>query len=297
MAKKNFFANKSYTPITPDLITIDPELKAFIPALSQEETQQLATSLQNEGCREKLITYLDESGQQVLLDGHNRYSLCTQHNIAYQVRILPDIRTRTEAKLWMLQNQLGRRNTTFIVRCYLRGLRYNMLKGDWGGARDRSQKLGSATDKIEGLANEHKVSVRTIKSDGQLATAIDTVTQGDPLLREQLLQGAWQADRKSITQLAKLDQHQRTLVLKRARQENSLPTAIHEVTQGVAKKTKKKATTSRPAVTRFTEKQRKDAPQKLQKLLAWKDEAKTAEQKNKVNQEFVAFMEALRLSF
>lgn len=91
-------------------IKIDAEFKALIPALTDEERALLEQSLLNEGCRDALVVWRD-----TLIDGHNRYELCTQYGIEFKT-IERDFQDRNEALLWIIQNQLGRRNLPKIAR-------------------------------------------------------------------------------------------------------------------------------------------------------------------------------------
>lgn len=89
-------------------IKIDKEFSALIPPLTPEELHGLETSLMLEGCRDALVVW-KETG--ILLDGHNRLRICEARGILFETReiSLPD---RDAAKLWIIQNQLARRNLT-----------------------------------------------------------------------------------------------------------------------------------------------------------------------------------------
>jgi len=85
-------------------IHIDPDFRALIPPLSPEERATLEANLQADGCRDPLVVW-----QGVLLDGHNRYDLCTVHGIPYQT-VEQSCADRNAAKAWIIRNQFGRRN-------------------------------------------------------------------------------------------------------------------------------------------------------------------------------------------
>lgn len=55
----------------------------------------------------------------VLIDGHNRYDICTRHGIRYGVVHINGIASRDDAKIWIGKNQLGRRNLTDFQRVEL----------------------------------------------------------------------------------------------------------------------------------------------------------------------------------
>jgi DNA-binding XRE family transcriptional regulator len=94
---------------------IDQEFKTLIPSLAKEEYEGLEKSLLTEGCRENLIIWKEED---ILLDGHNRYEICQAHNLIFQIKYisLPD---RASAKIWIIRNQLNRRNITAYQRSEL----------------------------------------------------------------------------------------------------------------------------------------------------------------------------------
>ena len=91
-------------------IIIDNEFKKLIPPLSDVERKGLEDSILKEGCRDAIITW-----HGVIVDGHNRYSICTKHNIPFKT-IEKDFKSRDEAILYMIDNQKSRRNLTDYAR-------------------------------------------------------------------------------------------------------------------------------------------------------------------------------------
>ncbi len=83
---------------------IDQEFKELIPPLSAEELTNLEQSLLTEGCRDAILTWND-----CIIDGHNRFSLCTKNNIPFRVEA-KEFESRNDVCIWMIQNQFGRRN-------------------------------------------------------------------------------------------------------------------------------------------------------------------------------------------
>ncbi len=114
--------------------------------------------------------------QRILLDGHNRYRFCTKHNITYRtVEVsLPDMGA---AKVWMINNQLGRRNLTPGEESFLRGERYRLERQKEGGDR---KSLPQKEEVIKGetrqrLADQYKVSKSTIERDAAYADDINAI--------------------------------------------------------------------------------------------------------------------------
>lgn len=91
-------------------IQINEKFKTLIPALSENEYELLKESIIKEGLRDKLVVWGD-----VLVDGHNRYRICTEYNIPYQT-VSMEFADEQEAEAWILRNQLGRRNLTDVER-------------------------------------------------------------------------------------------------------------------------------------------------------------------------------------
>jgi N6-adenosine-specific RNA methylase IME4 len=106
---------------------IDKEFKALIPPSKPEEKLQLEENLKQQGCRDALVVWRDpavKNSPAILLDGHNRLELCVKNNLPFK---LQEIRLeevfgeegtpeefrrnpREWAKIWIRDNQLGRRN-------------------------------------------------------------------------------------------------------------------------------------------------------------------------------------------
>jgi transcriptional regulator with XRE-family HTH domain len=92
-------------------ITINDELRTYVDPLTPAEHEALERSLLTEGCREALILWRD-----VLIDGHNRYAICSQHNIPFRTVQNDNFDSIEDVKLWMIDNQLARRSVTDFQR-------------------------------------------------------------------------------------------------------------------------------------------------------------------------------------
>jgi hypothetical protein len=92
-------------------ITINDELRTYVDPLTPAEHEALERSLLTEGCREALILWRD-----VLIDGHNRHAICSQHNIAFRTVQNDSFDSIEDVKLWMIDNQLARRSVTDFQR-------------------------------------------------------------------------------------------------------------------------------------------------------------------------------------
>jgi hypothetical protein len=153
-----------------DEFRLDPEFQAFIPPLSPGEKAALQASILEEGCRDPLVVWTQE---RILIDGHNRHSICVAHSITYQT-VEMSFDSRNAVKVWMLLNQLGRRNLTSESVSYLRGTCYELAKQSHGGDR-KSSGQNDHLKTEEKLGVQFKVSPKTIRRDAQFATAVDTL--------------------------------------------------------------------------------------------------------------------------
>lgn len=88
--------------------SIDREFKALIRSLTEAEYSALESSIQNEGCRDAIIVW---RGCGIIVDGHNRYEICRKHGIEFRVEE-KNFSDRQAVKVWILKNQLARRNLT-----------------------------------------------------------------------------------------------------------------------------------------------------------------------------------------
>ena len=105
-------------------MNIDKEFKTIIPPLATDELKQLEKNLISEGWRdnEKIITWND-----YIIDGHNRYSLCRKNNISFKIQ-KKKFKDKNEAIIWIINNQLGRRNLPDYARVELNLKKEPMLK-------------------------------------------------------------------------------------------------------------------------------------------------------------------------
>jgi len=129
-------------------IKISDELRSLITPLTQEEYQQLEENIKEHGCREPLTVWEKSDDEWVLVDGHNRYEICKNHNIPFNIARI-NFENEDDAKEWMINNQLGRRNLTPDQLSYYRGLKYLKTKRKKGGYQNVISKPqnGGSTSK------------------------------------------------------------------------------------------------------------------------------------------------------
>lgn len=178
-------------------LKVDPELQSFLPPLDDDTKGLLEASLKDEGCRDPIIVW--DKGD-VIVDGHNRYEICTRLDIPFQIE-KRSFASPQQARLFMLNSQLSRRNLTDLMLKTLRGNYYKMLKQTQtknlvttgqikndGGALDPEVKVNLTSAKkdrsnptAKEAAKKFGTSEKTIRRDEKVADAIDKVreTKGD----------------------------------------------------------------------------------------------------------------------
>ena len=160
----NPISNQASNSITNPIPRIDPEFQALIPPLSPEEYNQLEQNiLAYKKCRDALVVWGD-----TLVDGHNRLRICATHSLPFEIKEV-SFDSREEAMVWILDNQLGRRNLTDAMRIELALSKVELLKAKAkenqkrGAARGGSRKASDKSD----MAN-HGASTVTCDEDSSL---------------------------------------------------------------------------------------------------------------------------------
>jgi len=232
----------------PMKIDINDKLRDLIPPQTEAETAEFERKLLAEGCRDPLIVW---GSIATLIDGHHRLSICQKHGIPFDV-IEVEFESFEEAKNWIIENQLGRRNLTPEAVSYLRGMRYNVEKQAHGGDRTSEEATGNdshlPTD--ERLAAAYMVNAKTIRNDADFATDLDTVTKNcGQEFRTKLLGRNLRVTRQQLKQLVKLSLAEQRATVKEVIKSGKMPQepAAGKDQPKPAKTTKPKGEISVPA--------------------------------------------------
>ncbi|MBT28285.1 MAG: hypothetical protein CMO01_01400 [Thalassobius sp.] len=180
-------------------IKILPELRDLIPPLKKEEFEALEENIKANGCRDALLVW-EKENEYILIDGHNRYNICSKNTISYSIKLL-HFSDLEDVKTYMIDNQLSRRNLTLEQASYLRGMKYNREKLD-KGKYDRSEQKGHndlyENTTSERLADEYKVSEKTIKRDALYAAGLEKIGSLNEDLKREILAGNVKVKKSSI---------------------------------------------------------------------------------------------------
>jgi hypothetical protein len=206
-----------YLPEVSVNFRIDEELRLLIPPLSKEEYKQLEENICQWGCLDPLKVWpVPDSDEAILLDGHNRYSICSEHNISYVTEGISLI-DRAAAINWMIANQLGRRNLSAKQVSYLRGRQQNQEKKKATNPDGYNQHIEvesqNATQPLKNtaarLAKQHGVNRATIQRDANYAEAVDAIVAATtPEVQQQLLGFDSKLTKSATLRLAELAQEE-----------------------------------------------------------------------------------------
>lgn len=155
-------------------IEVKSKFKNLIPPLSQEEFRQLEENVLREGILEPLTVW-----NGILVDGHNRYEIANKHGLPFQVREV-EFDSESDAEIWIIKNQFGRRNLSKYDRSILALKMEPMIakkaKENQGTRNDICQKSDKSLDtkkelaKIAGVSHDtiHRVKVIEQKASEKL---------------------------------------------------------------------------------------------------------------------------------
>lgn len=186
-------------------LIIDSEFKNLIPPMKLEEFQGLKESIVNNGYD---ILYPIVIWNNIIIDGHNRYSICREFNIKFSVSE-KNFDDRFEVMNWIINNQLNRRSMTNEQRAYLIGKRYQEEKKEESRPKTKDNVVPLITirptdSKIEQkLAEKYKVSPNTVRKAEKFANAIDEVANNASINPYKILGREIKATRKDIVELSK----------------------------------------------------------------------------------------------
>lgn len=163
-------------------LTIDEEFRDLIYPLDPGAREELKLSLQNDGCRDKLVT-CNLEGKSVLLDGHHRYEICRELNILFETREVK-VSDRNEAKVWIIKNQRGRRNLNESQRALLAVVLKEIYSEQAKERQGTRTDLDRSINKDEAGSSAKKAGKDMGVSHQSVSSAVKLTRNGIPELKE-----------------------------------------------------------------------------------------------------------------
>ena len=192
-------------------LQIDDEFKHLIRPLKRKEFLQLEQNLLADGCRDPIVIWND-----VIVDGHNRYEICTRHGIPFYTKDM-EFECREAAIAWICANQLGRRNITEETRKFLIGMQYESEKvvsriRNKLGRNQHSEPIPDEADDdtvcrhwtAQRIAAENNVSAATVQKYAIFTRACEEIGKKEPKLVPKILSGQYKLSHKNIVTMAEL---------------------------------------------------------------------------------------------
>jgi 16S rRNA G966 N2-methylase RsmD len=143
------------------MVKINEEFKSLIPPIHESDYKELEESLVEEGCRDPLTLWKD-----FIIDGHNRFEICSRLKISFKTRD-KEFKDVNDVKLWIIKNQLSRRNLNDYQRIKLVLAREPLITAkakehQSKGGGSVHQKSDKPTETLKELAKQSNVSHDTV---------------------------------------------------------------------------------------------------------------------------------------
>lgn len=214
-------------------ITIDPEFKALIPPLAPEELAQLEKNIIKDGCRDPLVVW-----EGILIDGHNRYEICTRNSIEFDT-VEMQFESKAHARIWMRENQRGRRNLSPAWKVELElGNKADLLEiagesrkekmaGNQNAAKEKTELSQNDKTVLPPVNTQKEIAKAAGVSTGQVGMA-EQVKKKDPALWEQAKSGevSISSAYKTIKKKEQIDQRHNDYTEKTKAETKAIPPTI-----------------------------------------------------------------------
>jgi len=202
--------------------------KSIIAKLSEDELKHLELNIKENGCLDPIKVNKDG----VILDGHNRYDICTRNNIEFTTTVL-DLGDEDEEKKWIYLNQLGRRNLTKEMFEIYIGKYYKANKQKHGTNRFSREDNLSSLENLKDIAEKFNKNEKAVKRAGKYVEDIESIEDISTGFEEKILNSEIKATKNEITQLAntsKIDTDKAQKIVKKVVEEKkSITAATREV--------------------------------------------------------------------
>ena len=149
---------------------IDPEFQGMLPPKTPEQYEALKEAIRSDSKVRDPVVVWDEKN--ILLDGHHRHQVCEELGITPPI-VRMSFANRDEAKMWVLENQLDRRNLKTFQQIEV-ALK---LKGFYTAKAKVNQRAGVSLNSVKGIDTNKEVAKRADVS-------ADTVRKAERILEK-----------------------------------------------------------------------------------------------------------------
>lgn len=199
-------------------LKIDKGFRALIRPPQKAAYLKLEQQILAEGCKEPICVW-----DGFIIDGHNRYHICTRHKIPFSVRELP-FTNRDEAIVWICTHQLDHKDLSEEMRKYLIGSLFEAEKR--ANSQRASKEFNRALQEeaaspylpddidpfrmptfqltAQRIAEKYHVAWNTVNKYATYAKALEEVRQKAPDALLQILSGKYKISHNNVIELARL---------------------------------------------------------------------------------------------
>ena len=187
---------------------------------NEKEMEKLEASLLHHGCIEPIYVWND-----VILDGHKRYKLCSYEEIEYEIKNM-SFETVDEAMLWVSWKRILQAEKKTVIYRYLSG-KIDKCNKKVNLQRQESRKCHdpAKTSDINGeeytaysekqIAEELGWTMSTMDFLRQYATALDMIAEKDQAFFDAVIREEISIKQRNLMRLSKLDSKKLTDIRKK----------------------------------------------------------------------------------
>ena len=181
-------------------VIIDRDFKFLLPMLDEKAFADLEADILENGIRDSLVLW-----EGILIDGYNRFKIAQKHDLPFNT-VSMEFQSRDEVVIWIIRNQIARRNLTPFQLRYFRGLHYHADRRSQGYNSPNAQDLSKPQDEVlintaVKLADKYNVSKSTIERDSRLADALIALGEVSPEAKLSILSGETKVTRAELDAL------------------------------------------------------------------------------------------------
>jgi hypothetical protein len=185
-------------------IIIDRDFQYLLPELDEKTFSDLEADILENGIRDSLVLW-----DGILIDGYNRYKIAQMHDLPFNT-VSMDFASRDEAMIWIIWNQIIRRNLTPFQLRYFRGLHYHADRrittneeglNQYSEVERQNGVQPQTQSTARKLAEKYNVSPRTIDRDSRLADALIVLGEVSPDAKMSILSGETKVTRAELDAL------------------------------------------------------------------------------------------------
>lgn len=195
------------------ILKIDNEFRRLIHPLQRKDYLRLEESIITEGCAEPIVIW-----NGTIIDGHNRYEICTRHGIPFEVKAMV-FECREGVIAWICAKQLKKQNISEETRKFLIGMQYESekivyyrrrLQGIHAYSMDAITDEGVSDELLASrrialrIAEENHITQPTVLKYAQYTRALEELGKKAPQMIPRILSGQYKISHNNVVSLSKL---------------------------------------------------------------------------------------------